>query len=625
MKFFSFEKLFENFKNTILRFQFVSMFSLIGTFIGISLIHFDFDPNADYTYFYNLLITCVLGFIIFISIQTFGERNKLDFKKHLALKALGLIFLVSYFHLLPNTWSNAYAKEIIRVILYSISFLFSVTFAPFLVKGEINGFWQFNKTLIIRLFFSILYAVVLFIGVTLAYTAAEQLLNVNISYKLYPETFAFIVGVLASHFFISGIPKDFEKLEKETEYPKGIKFFAQYILIPLITTYAVILSIYVAKILINGEWPKGTVSWLILLFSIGGIITNVLLYPLNNIKISWIKYFSKIFFLLDLIFIPVLFTAIHIRLKEYGLTEPRYYLLLLGIWLAIMGIYFLFSKKQNIKIIPISLFIIILFSSFGPWGAISMSENNQVKRLEKALIENEILFEGKIIKIEKEIDIKERRKISGILEYLEGIHGYEKINKWFDKNLSEYVEKERIKRDNAIDLGAETCWNDYCFIMKNLMGIDYITMWDYNGFENNKEVKFFSYTTNHNIIKDVLGYNYFFNIGISSNENFIINKQEFTINGRKYILHINNKNILVINNNNVIAEISLQSLIEKLQKKYINEESNIVNGDKTVPVDDMTIFSEDKNIKIEISNLGIKNREEKLKIEYLNADIFLKQ
>ncbi|MBK9634277.1 MAG: DUF4153 domain-containing protein [Bacteroidetes bacterium] len=52
----------------------------------------------------------------------------------------------------------------------------------------------------------------------------------------------------------------------ETPYPKDYEFFAQFILMPLVIIYLVILYLYGGKIIFQGHLPIGWVSNLILTF-----------------------------------------------------------------------------------------------------------------------------------------------------------------------------------------------------------------------------------------------------------------------------------------------------------------------------------------------------------------------
>lgn len=79
--------------------------------------------------------------------------------------------------------------------------------------------------------------------------------------------------------------------------------------------------------------------------------------------------------------IILLAVAIFTRVIEYGITEPRYILVVLSIWLTGITAYFLLGKSQNIKIIPISLCMVALVSVWGPQSATYISMRSQLKAL----------------------------------------------------------------------------------------------------------------------------------------------------------------------------------------------------------------------------------------------------
>lgn len=162
--------------------------------------------------------------------------------------------------------------------------------------------------------------------------------------------------------------KGLSNLEKESQYPVILKFFTQFVLIPLLIIYLVILYFYSGKILLAWELPRGWVTYLVMAFSIVGILALLLVYPLKEIKAkSWVVIFSKVFYYSLLPLLILLFTAIFTRVLQYGFTEARYYVLVLAIWLATLTIYYIFYKKASIKFIPISLFCFGIFGLLFPF------------------------------------------------------------------------------------------------------------------------------------------------------------------------------------------------------------------------------------------------------------------
>src|SRR5690554_7276939 len=107
-----------------------------------------------------------------------------------------------------------------------------------------------------------------------------------------------MIGFFNTWFFLSGIP---EKLDQsEGAYPpKELKVFAQYILLPLLAVYLLILYGYGAKIVLIWDWPRGIVSYLIICVAVLGITTFLLLYPYSRLEgTNWIKKSTLAFYCL---------------------------------------------------------------------------------------------------------------------------------------------------------------------------------------------------------------------------------------------------------------------------------------------------------------------------------------
>jgi hypothetical protein len=112
----------------------------------------------------------------------------------------------------------------------------------------------------------------------------KQLFQVDIKDKYYFDLFIIISGIFNTWFFLSGVPENLPSLEDETSYPKGLKIFTIYVLLPLVCIYLVILYAYAGKILITTQWPVGWVAYLVIAFSIFGILSFLLIYPLAKMN-----------------------------------------------------------------------------------------------------------------------------------------------------------------------------------------------------------------------------------------------------------------------------------------------------------------------------------------------------
>jgi len=444
------------FNSVFKRFPFSLIMALTGTVAGVLVVQ-NFDVDAELNErLVSLLITTILGFFLFIALEFYAERNP---KNNILLKLACFGLLILNYFLLPTDYSQAGFDFILRSFLYIFAALMAVTFTPFFWKKEINGFWHLTKALFIRLFFTAIYTGVLYLGLILALYSADFLLGIAFDEILYAQLWIVVVGLIGSTFFLAGVPKDFSLLEKEKDYPKGLKAFSQFILIPLLTLYAFILYSYTAKILFTGEWPVSLMTGLILFFCAASLITYFLIYPLTKEeKQPWTSLFSTLVFILILPMVGMLFWSVSFRLNDYGLTVNRYYVILAGLWILACALYFLISQRKNLKVLPISLFFLAILTSFGPWGALGMSESSQMNRLEAVLVKNNLLVGGKVIKaVDSEVSQEDRQQLISAIEYLDSSGSMELLTPWF------------AGRDN---LDADCLNQSYCVVQEGI-GLTY--------------------------------------------------------------------------------------------------------------------------------------------------------
>jgi len=599
-----------------------SLFACIGTCIAIYLIEIDVHPDAKYSILYNLVIAASFGFLCFTALSLIAEVHCWKGIKKIVLMSGGLCFLGVYYCLLPENWLQSNEAEFIRIILLTISFFLLVFIAPFLshFRGN-NIFWQFNRRCISRILFAFIYGGILFAGMAIAYASIENLFDIDIHDELYPATWAFVTGICCTHFVLSGIPFDFQKLAKDYDYPKSIKFFAQYIVIPLMTVYGVILSVYLGKILVTGVWPKGMVAWLILLFSAAGILAYMLLHPLRNFEHRWIRYFSIVFFVLEIPFVGMLFAALYIRVQEYGLTELRYYVFMLGLWLLGMVMYFLLQVKPRLKAWPMSLFVLLLLSSFGPWGAIHMSKVNQFHRLQSVLEEHNLLIDGKIQKdTDQDFDKKTLRAISGGFDYFEEVHGYKDLQQWFGQDLKTYAKSKEDERRDTKSISDDPCWKEACFIVEGLLNVDYIEPWEYHS-PTIGDQKSSYYRSHSQTVLEVSGYDYFFDIWLNHpvQEHAVDIEKKILLGDNNYVFGISKVGLgIEITKNDILEIVDLESMISNLKISYKGRSTSDISRAQ------MTLFSKDQSLKLEITGLQIDIEGEKEIIRNIELRVFVK-
>ena len=448
MKFYSIELIIHQAAKAFRRFPMALTCAILSAALLIYLV----DENADFKdniHLFYALQTLWLGMVAYLGLSVFSQRYTMRTTTVIMLNMAVAALMVYYFYAQPEFYT---VKSVSRFIILLIAAHLGVSFAPFLVNTEVNGFWQYNKSLLIRFLTSAIYSAVFYIGLSIALLAIKELFNIDFGEKIYVYLFITVAVILTTWFFLAGVPSRVIALEQVREYPKGLRIFTQYVLLPLVVIYLIILYFYEAKILFTLVWPRGIVSYLILGFSTLGMLALLLVWPLrDDAEHTWIRTFTKRFFLAVFPLIILLIMAIGRRVMEYGVTENRYFLIVLSLWLFIVAIYFLFSLRKNIKFVPLSLFFAVMLSGFGPWNAFQVSSLSQHNRLEKIFQENKILVNGKAVKPKKQIKKADEKEISSIVNYMIDVHGVESIQDLFSQDLSVVTKEKKGEYTNKTD------------------------------------------------------------------------------------------------------------------------------------------------------------------------------
>jgi len=588
---------------TVSRFFFALVYAITGTFAAINLIDQTGDEGITTL---KLLMTCGLGLSWFIAIRIFAERRGLSRTQQLGIEFVAFALLVAYFFSLPNEIGLVTA---LRYLLWGISVHLLVAVAPYWLSQEENGFWQYNQTIFLRIIIAAFYSATLYVGLSIAIISVDQLFDVKINSKVYGRLWFFIVGIFNTLFFLVGFPKDFAALEGDKTYPKGLKIFTQFVLLPLITVYLGILYVYAIKILLQWNLPKGWVSYLVLIFSTTGVFALLLIYPIRDLEGNkWIKIYTKWFYVALFPLILLLFVAIFRRVRDYGLTENRYFVIALACWLATMAMYFLFSRQKNIQIIPNSLLIVALLSSFGPWSAFQVAENSQMARLKGILTKHKILVNQKINPVTdgRQIPEKDATQIKEIIDFLSDRNGLAVLKPYF--------------KDNLDTLFAQAGKNKY-YVKDKLYALILPNQFDGNTGALSKTKNF--YTPNFEQVVVVKGYDYLFNVSVyNDNGNSAPSIQLSNEEERFVIINKLNENRLVLMNDTTkLLSFDLQDFAKNIQRKYGDTQQSGVPGTAMMLVEETKAYKAQLNLaSIELADDG-----KKLTVQNLRGVLLLKK
>ncbi len=131
---------------------------------------------------------------------------------------------------------------------------------PFVkIKISNRNIWEWTQNLLISFIASILFSILLFIGITLALFSIEKLFDVVIPSIRYAQIAIVIFGIYGVNLFLSRVPK-YIILLQDGKYTRAEEVFTKYILIPFWTIVyflPLIILPYRLEILVSGRsWAK---------------------------------------------------------------------------------------------------------------------------------------------------------------------------------------------------------------------------------------------------------------------------------------------------------------------------------------------------------------------------------
>lgn len=400
-----------------MRFPFVMSIAASLSIFVLLLNHDLFGKQDDKT-----IIRILFAVVAFIPLGI-GIRIRQEVQQ-ISLISTSILYLLSFglvWYLFTLTDADMGNAKLLQYFLCISAVHLIACSLPFIGTSHSLGFWQYNRILLNRVLLSAFYTTFLYSGLSLALLALNVLLGISVRENLYGDLAILLSGIFNTWFFLAGLPRNWDELNADSHYPKGLRIFSEYVLIPLVVVYLVILYLYSGKTVINQEWPLTWMGYLVMGFSVSGILAMLLVWPIREIKENgWIYFFSKWYLPALIPLTLLLLITIGRQINNYGITPNRYVLAMLTVWVLAISIGYMIRGFKNILLIPASLTIICLTAAMGgPLNLLEVSKRNQQHRLEEILLQNNALCEGKICRPAKEISPEDLKSISEKLNFFE--------------------------------------------------------------------------------------------------------------------------------------------------------------------------------------------------------------
>ena len=301
-----------------------------------------------------------------------------------ALKYLLPMLAIGAFQVTDIAWFVPYALPAIAILWLSVS--------PFTRVEQDTGreeqqsrFWLINHQALATAAIAGGAFAIIALGFLVIERSLSTLFGIESGRLFYGWLLPFTGLFLAPVYWLSTLPKLGEVRASEVERPefigKAVGFLGQFVLVPLLLLYALILLAYTAQIILTQKLPEGMIGWMVMGFVIVGAATWLVLYPPFMREKPLVKLFRRLWFWLTLVPLALFFFAVWVRVDAYGLTSERMLLAAGGIWALLLAGLFL-SRRGDIRLIPALAGIILLVLSAGPWNYAWLPLQQQLARLD---------------------------------------------------------------------------------------------------------------------------------------------------------------------------------------------------------------------------------------------------
>lgn len=361
-----------------------------------------------------------------------------------------------------------------------------------------EAFWVFNQQSYYGFAIAGIAVGIFLVGLGAVTAALSQLFAA--SGKITFDATILIACVFWPVYAMTFLPKLPLALSAPPTYPPALSFVLSFVALPVLLVYGAIIAVYGVQVAFLGHTPASSVSWMVIGFAAAGVALHTLLYPLRDVGGALVRFYYRFFYYLLVPLLWLLFWAVLVRVKAYGVTENRYLAVLGGLWAGALCLLWLLRGRFQLWLAPAMLAVLLLLASFGPWGAEHAAFRSQEQRLHAVLQELGLLQDGKLQGEGKVASASwaQRRDLSSLLDFFQ--------NRRDERTPDLLVPLRGLKND--LDDSDYLSWQR--LVMKR-WGMGYISSYDQRNDEDNApQIDRIYYTTNfgspRRVAEQVKGY-----------------------------------------------------------------------------------------------------------------------
>jgi hypothetical protein len=176
--------------------------------------------------------------------------------------------------------------------------------------------------------------------------------------------------------------------ENHYDNSKFLSIIVDYILSSALVVYTLILGIYILKIVVVQELPRGGVAYMVSVYIALALSANLLNKLVEKSHFNW---FYDNFAYIAVAPIVLLWIGTIYRINEYGLTEWRIYLLVINSLMTIFPFMLKFQKTNRYNLFTgIIIFLMVILTCIPPISARNIGIRSQYNRYVRHAMELDV-------------------------------------------------------------------------------------------------------------------------------------------------------------------------------------------------------------------------------------------
>lgn len=379
MRVFSIRSLMEGVQITMRRFPVEVLIAMLATVLSVLVVHND-DlalTQATTRLLTVSVVTCIGWFAAQLSITLAYASGGIGTSQMWILRGLSTTLALVAVRLIDLD-SDATPVQLLSIAIGTHA---CIVLAPW-IRGSVAT-WDLGRTLLLRIGMAGIFTAVLAGGLVLALTSLDVLFDVDVAAAVFADVNVVCLGLFNTLMVLAGVPRMSD--QPQPSLPSALRWFVQFVLIPLVLVFLVILYAYGIRVVFFSEL-RGAVAGYVLALDVFALLALVLAWPLrNDPQHRVVGVFANAIGPVLLPMTALLVIAIGVRIDDYGVTPARFAVALLTSFVVLVNLYLLRRSDIDIRVIPLALAIIGLGTAFGPLGSAQSTLRSQSRRMEQAL------------------------------------------------------------------------------------------------------------------------------------------------------------------------------------------------------------------------------------------------